>query len=83
MPRYFFNVYDGHTSHDQDGTDLPGPYEARLMAIKLAGEILRDEAEKMMQHEALRIEVVDERGEPVFETEVHLATPVADVRSTH
>jgi hypothetical protein len=47
MPRYFFNVYDGYSSLDQDETYLPGLHEARVMTIKLTGEILRDGAEKL------------------------------------
>ena len=74
MPRYFFNVDDGHSSLDRDGADLPGPYEARVMAIKLAGEILKDDAERIATHETWRIEVIDESGTAVFATQVHLRT---------
>ena len=37
MPRYFFNVYDGHSSLDQDGVEFPDIYKAQNGAIRLAG----------------------------------------------
>lgn len=83
MPRYFFNVHDGRSSPDRDGTDLSGPFEARVMAIKLTGAILCDDAEKMEPRDALRIEVMDETGATVFETNVDLDTPVADGSLKH
>ena len=36
-PRYFFNVYDGHSSLDQDGVEFPDIYKAQNGAIRLAG----------------------------------------------
>ena len=42
MPRYFFHVYDGYSSLDQDGTELPDIYTAQAEAIRTSGEILRD-----------------------------------------
>ena len=47
MPRYFFNVYDGDSSLDQDGTELPNIYTAQNEAIRLSGEILREEGGKL------------------------------------
>ena len=74
MPRYFFNVHDGHSSLDQEGTDLPSPDVARVMAIRLAGEIFRDEAERMLLGLAWRLAVLDEAGKSVFGVDVHLST---------
>jgi hypothetical protein len=42
VPRYFFNVYDGHVSADQDGTELRDFYAAQSEAIRMSSEILRD-----------------------------------------
>ncbi|SDA33641.1 hypothetical protein SAMN02799622_05580 [Methylobacterium sp. UNC378MF] len=74
MPRYFFNVHDGHSSLDQEGIDLPSPDVARVMAIRLAGEIFRDEAERMLLGPAWRLAVLDEAGKSVFSVDVHLST---------
>src|SRR4051794_5105035 len=42
MRRYFFHVYDGYSSPDLDGTELPDIYTAQAQAIRTSGEILRD-----------------------------------------
>jgi hypothetical protein len=78
MPRYFFNVHDGRSLLDQDGTELSGPDEARVMAIKLFGEIFRDEAESIRLDAAWRIAVLDEVGKTVFEVQVHLSASEFD-----
>lgn len=66
MPRYHFNVYDGSDSLDQDGTELPSWQSARLEAIRLAGEILKDEADRIAVSEDWRIEVTDDTGLVLF-----------------
>jgi hypothetical protein len=42
MPRFYFNVQDGHTSLDDEGQELASLAEARRLAIVHSGEILRD-----------------------------------------
>ena len=44
MPRYYFNVQDGHTTLDDVGLELATLAEARQLAIVHSGEILRDGA---------------------------------------
>ena len=63
MPRYFFNVYDGHVSADQDGTELPDFYAAQSEAIRMSGEILRDMGARFWDGTEWRLEVADERGQ--------------------
>jgi hypothetical protein len=75
MPRYFFNVHDGRSALDPEGSELSGPDTARVMAIKLAGEIFRDEAERMTFGEVWRVEVLDEAGAVVFKLQVSLDAP--------
>jgi hypothetical protein len=41
MPRYFFHVDDGVESPDLDGTEFPGPDQARSEAVISCGETLR------------------------------------------
>ncbi|MGU3663591.1 DUF6894 family protein [Methylobacterium sp. A49B] len=78
MPRYFFHVQNGYSSPDRDGTVLSCSAEARRMAIKLAGEILRDEAEKMDLGTTWRLDVVDQAQASVFAIEVQFDRPGSD-----
>ena len=64
MPLYFFNVYDGVSSPDEDGTELPDIYTAQAEAIRTGGEILREMPKFWDGVETeWRLEVADERGE--------------------
>jgi hypothetical protein len=47
MPRFHFNVHDGKNIIDEQGTELPNWQAARIEAIHLAGNILRDEAQSI------------------------------------
>ncbi|MDP4026856.1 hypothetical protein Q8W71_30720 [Methylobacterium sp. NEAU 140] len=67
MPRFHFNVHDGVSRLDLEGTELPDWRAARLDAIRLAGEILRDEAERVALGEDWRIEVTDHTGLVLFQ----------------
>jgi hypothetical protein len=42
MPRYFIHVHDGTSMIDDEGTELPDLTAARLAAVRLSGELLRD-----------------------------------------
>ena len=66
MPRYFFNVYDGYSSLDQDGTELPDIYTAQNEAIRLSGEILREEGGKFWNGTEWKLEVTDLSGVVLF-----------------
>lgn len=67
MPRYYFNVYDGLSSLDVEGTELPDWRAARKAAIRLAGEILKDDADRIDLGEDWRIEVADQTGLVLFQ----------------
>ena len=66
MPRYFFHVYDGYSSLDQDGTKFPDIYTAQAQAIRTSGEILRDMGAQFWDGAAWRLEVADARGQVLF-----------------
>ena len=66
MPRYFFHVYDGSSSLDTDGTELPDIYTAQALAIRTSGEILRDMGAKFWNGTEWKLEVADERGDTLF-----------------
>ncbi len=44
VPLYFFHVHDGQYDHDDEGTELTGPDEARAQALATAGEMLKDKS---------------------------------------
>lgn len=77
MPRYHFNVHDGVSSLDHDGTELPDWKAARLEAVRLAGEILKDEAERVVLGEDWRIEVSDDTGLVLFHMAFVITEPSA------
>jgi hypothetical protein len=70
MPLDFFNVHDGQHPLEQDppdtdGTDLPGPEEARSAAVVLAAELLKDLDGKFWSGGDWTMEVTDEQGATV------------------
>ena len=66
MPRYHFNVYDGRNDVDVDGHELPDIQAARAEALQLAGEIIRDDAQRAGLGREWRIEVTDDTGLLLF-----------------
>lgn len=77
MPRFYFNIYDGVSSLDDTGTELSDWQEARVEAIRLAGEIFRDDAQRIALGEDWHIEVADERQLVLFRFDfISLESPV-------
>ncbi|MBP2495365.1 hypothetical protein ABID82_002302 [Methylobacterium sp. PvP062] len=72
MPRFYFNVHDGKSGLDVVGTELPDIPTARIEAVRLAGEILRDEAPHIVLDNDWRLEVTNHRGLVLFQMAVLL-----------
>ena len=66
MPRYFFDCLDGGADIDTEGCLFDNDHAARVQAITLAGETLRDDPEHLDNGQALRIEVRDAKGDLLF-----------------
>ncbi|WP_375457758.1 DUF6894 family protein [uncultured Enterovirga sp.] len=66
MPRYFFNVTDGRSFVDPNGTELPDVYAAQARAIQTSGDMLRDMAGKFWTGESWKMEVHDQAGRELF-----------------
>ena len=66
MPRFHFNVRDGHDIKDGEGVRLLDFSTARWEAIRLSGAILEDEADQLGAAEDWRLEVTDETGLILF-----------------
>ena len=66
MSRYYFNVQDGRSDIDRDGTELPDVQSARSEALRLAGAIIDDAGRRGDLGEEWRVEVTDDTGLMLF-----------------
>jgi hypothetical protein len=66
MPRYFFHAFDGYSTLDTQGTELPDIYAAQEQAIRTSGEILRDMGGKFWDGTDWKLEMADEHGQVLF-----------------
>lgn len=64
--RYFFNEFDGSYKADDAGLELPSMDDARLEAVRYAGEVLRDHPILIWKGEDFRVEVTDENQLVLF-----------------
>ena len=63
MPRYFFDVNDGHTSHrDLDGEEVSDLQDAHKIAFRCLPEILNIRFTDDVQHHDVTIAVRDSSG---------------------
>ncbi|MBX9930433.1 MAG: hypothetical protein K2Y56_02660 [Methylobacterium sp.] len=66
MPRYFFDVHDGHIERDQEGTVCDDTRAAAHMAKRLLPEIVLNEVPKDSERQSFTVLVTDEQGHPVY-----------------
>jgi hypothetical protein len=66
MPRYFFDITDGHFDPDTEGTELPDIYAAPAEAIRASGEMLSDLGAKFWNGGEWKMEVRDEARRRLF-----------------
>lgn len=76
MPRYFFDVQDGASIPDEDGTELTSLVEVRKAAVELAGSLLKDDAESFWKGDSWRIDVSDESRTLLFALHFHAVEAV-------
>ena len=62
MPRYIFRVHDGRETPDSENLDLPDIEAARIEAIQLAGDLLRQCATRFTPGADWRVSVMDPTG---------------------
>lgn len=70
MPLFHFNVLDGVSDIDHEGTELPDVDAAWREARLLAGDIIKDESEWQKLGDEWRIEVTDHAGLILFRIDV-------------
>ena len=66
MPRYFFHPRDGRTQPDATGSEFPSLAAARVEAVRMAGELLKWQAETFWNEAEWSLEVTDEKGLTLF-----------------
>lgn len=66
MPLFYFHVYNDEITMDEEGQDLPDIEAARREAVKSARALICDDVSKGRLALSDRIDVVDERGDPVL-----------------
>lgn len=81
VPRFHFNTYDNVTVLDPEGTELADWDEARLEAIRLCGEILKEDAKRVALCEDWRMEVTDDTGLVLFRFDFAVMASAATTRS--
>jgi hypothetical protein len=81
VPRYHFNVHDGVQQFDNEGTELSDWKEARLHAIRYAGEIIKSDAKSIAVGEDWRIEVTNHEGLILFQLSFLIIEAPAILRS--
>jgi len=62
MARYFFHSEDGRPRADYEGTELPSLAAARVEAVRVMGDILKEEPEQVLETGSLRLTVTDQTG---------------------
>jgi len=60
MNRYYFDIDDGRTSPDEEGTELPNQLGVRLEAVKLLGHELCDRSASFWENPELALTVRDD-----------------------
>lgn len=81
MARYFFHLRDGQYISDTEGTELPDIRSAQREAVKFAGGLLRDNADKFWNGEDWRFEVTDGTGLVLFT--LHFSAVVSAAMGAH
>ena len=66
MPLYFVHVRDGRSSPDDSGTERANWHEARVEAVRFAGEIIRDHAQQIALGQEWYVEVTDDQQVALF-----------------
>ena len=57
MDRFFFDIEDGATTRDNEGTELPNLHGVRDSALQLLGQELRDRGASFWDDPELRLTV--------------------------
>lgn len=81
MPRFFFNIHDGVSIEDKEGTEFPDWRAAQLEAIRLAGTIVANNASRLQLGEDWCLEVTDDTGLVLFRLDFSISEAPALAQS--
>jgi hypothetical protein len=70
MAKYFFHSEDGQHIPDEEGTDLPTLAAARIEAVRVMGDLLKEDPEHLLITGEMRLTVTDEAGLIYFALDV-------------
>jgi len=70
MARYYFHSEDGRNYPDEEGTELPSLEAARIEAVRVLGDILKEDPDEVLSNGALRVTVTDDAGLIYFALDV-------------
>ena len=77
MPRYFFDLDGEIGSLDEEGTECPDLYNAKIEAIRLMGEILREDAKTIFSIRDCGVIVRDNQGRRLARIQTSVASPLS------
>ena len=77
MPRYLFRIHDGREAPDVEGLDLPNIEAARIEAIHLAGDLLRQCAARFTPGADWRVSVREPPGRSLLTRDLALSHSAA------
>ena len=66
MPRYFFHTEDRRSLLDRVGVEFDTLAEAKIEAVQMMGEMLKDTARQFWDASAMKVIVTDEGGLILF-----------------
>ncbi len=66
MPRFFLHLHNDVMAIDEEGSEFPGPEEARQAAEQAARELAAEDVRRGKLNLANWIDVVDESGRKLF-----------------
>lgn len=75
MPRYFFHIIDGRAAVDNAGIEFENETEARLEAIRGAGEMLIDHGMNLWLGDEWLMAVTDENTHILFKLRFSVEVP--------
>jgi len=83
MPIFYFDSEDGGRHPDLEGVELPSLDAAKLEAVKMTGEMLRDQPGQLWRSQAWRVVVSDHEHQTLFVIRVAAGRSAADIVEFH
>jgi hypothetical protein len=79
MPIFYFDIEDGGRQEDREGVELADLAVAKMEAVTMTGEMLRDRPDEPWASRGWRMTVADENHRPLFVIRVEAAPASAQI----